>query len=481
MDTSNHDQPTVDNVRIKRAFDILNRIDCHHEKTTNNCSPKKPICNKLSSPTRIISTPALEALRSRTTRRTRSVSSSSNTNKNKRSRTNSITSKPTSAIDSEKLEVNPSSESDFLDRLGTFKLSSYPAGKPPGLSPPSMAAHGWTNVQKNRLKCICCAATWVLSAPSRGDWNSASGTQLAALGARMRTEQHRNSCPWRNRCSPPTIYRIPRWKNSIETFDDLIKSANQISDALFCNARPMFDVQHTLPDQAVTTLSIALQSQNPSASSTTLPSRSSPTTDALILALFGWSIKLVTRGRRDSSQSSVSAIPCVQEPGSTSLRDADDTITSLHCKLCHRQALPSSSLTSIKAFNPTHEHREYCPFIDPHAGFEAPHESVAVLQKPGWQVRLEAVQNVLDRQNLSISINNKNLSPLNDQTPSSCITLENIASHFNSSSRPDIHNHTINRHPYNQSEPYNSSSPQINLLNFVKAVLVGPPASSSSL
>ncbi|KAA1112997.1 hypothetical protein PGT21_018074 [Puccinia graminis f. sp. tritici] len=462
---------SIDPSRLKNAFDILNQIDClqqndirtapNSQSTTS--SPKKNISS--SSNSRIISTPALEAIRSSRINGRSKSSSSKRLKSELRTKLNP------------QGKVNPGSQIDFLGRLETFKLSSYPAGKPRGLSPPSMAAHGWTNAQKNRLKCVCCGATWVLATPSKGDWGSSSGAQLVTLGIRMRTEQHRSSCPWRSRSCPHSIYHTPRWKSSRETFEALIKVAVEISDALFSNARAVFQVQHNLPDRVVTTLSIALQTENSSGS--TLPSRSCPTTDALILALFGWSIKRVPAGRRDSSHS-MAALPSIQGSNpasgrSTTLPESDD-LPSLHCRLCHRQALPSP--TSTKAFNPVHEHREYCPFIDPHAGFDPPQgPSAAADSRPGWHARLEAIQNVLDRQNFSIcpsSSSSDNLHPLPNQ---SYVTLENIARHFNT--RPPV---TPSDHPLGSENthtpvnPSRDSCPQINLLNFVKEVLVGPPS-----
>ncbi|OAV99946.1 hypothetical protein PTTG_01440 [Puccinia triticina 1-1 BBBD Race 1] len=452
--------------QLKNALDILNQIDCPNSTTYSidqspSSSSKPPVFNSDNrSNSRLISTPALEAIRlSRVNGRTNSGNS-------KRLKTES---RPRTSSQG---KVNPSSQMDFLRRLETFKLSSYPAGKPRGLSPPSMAAHGWTNVQKNRLKCICCGATWVLATPSKGDWSTSSGAKLAVLGIQMRTDQHRNSCPWRSRSCPPSIYRIPRCKSSRETFEALIKAATEISDALFFPAQPVFQIQHTLPDQVVTTLSIALQSQHTSA--TTVPSRSCPTTDALILALFGWSIKRVPRGKRDSSQS-VIAQPSVQTSDhSVALAEPCD-LPSLYCRLCHRQALPSP--TSTKSFNPIHEHREYCPFIDPHAGFDPPPESAAPLDsKPGWKTRLGAIQNVLDRRNFGVgpsSAAHNPQPPLNQ----AYMTLENLALHFNAH-RPAAHtDHLLGPdNTHTQLDSPVKFCPQINLLNFVKEVLAGPPS-----
>ncbi|KNZ49303.1 uncharacterized protein VP01_50g7 [Puccinia sorghi] len=369
----------------------------------------------IHTPPRIISTPALEALRTRNSREKKST---------------------TRGAKPRKSAIRPSSQADFLRRLETFKLSSYPAGKPRPLSPPSMAAYGWTNADKNRLKCLNCHASWVLATPSNGDWASSSGLQLGTLGIRMRTDQHRPACPWRTRHCPPIVYAPPRSKTSQETFETLIKTATEISDALFPNGITPFQVQHTLSEQAVTTLSIALQSSSNSST------RNCPTTAALILALCGWSVKLIQAGRRESSDH-------MSQQGSASLPEA-----SLYCKLCHRQALPSSKSPTNKTFDPIHQHREYCPFIDPHAGFDEPLLPVSA----GWQAHLQAIQNVVDRQNFSICPSKPTSIPNQPY-----VTLENIASHFYP---PPI---------ASSLSPLSSSSSHINLVNFVKQVLSGPP------
>ncbi|PLW14372.1 hypothetical protein PCASD_04687 [Puccinia coronata f. sp. avenae] len=464
----------IDRARVQHALAILSQIDpTTPGPRTSTGSPTKLTGASTPGSSTIISTPALEALR-------RSRKNQGRKTKTGGTRAGGIQTREDSKRQPSRKEIRPSSQADFLARLESFKLSSYPAGKPRALSPPSMAAHGWTNVAKNRLKCMHCTATWVLPTPSNNrPWSSPSGTQLAALGIRMRTEQHRNTCPWRSRCCPPSIYRPPHFNTSQQTLEALVNTATEISHSgLFHSDNPMLQVQHTLSEQDITTLSIALQSSQLSSNPDShLPSRSSPTIPALILALCGWSIKLVRSGRRESSQSITPAnIPSDQESNNPPSNPPTCLAAeaSLYCKLCHRQALPSPA--SMKPFNPIHEHRDYCPFIDPQAGFEAPRDNdhdhdlaaVAISRTPGWQAHLHAIQNVLSRQNLSHSSHQLVSTPGQPY-----VTLEHIATHFHSPLPAPL----VPHQPRSASpNPLTSASPQINLLNFVKEVLSGCPS-----
>lgn len=55
----------------------------------------------------------------------------------------------------------PLSASDFLNRLGSFKLATY-RDKPAATDAVVAARHGWKNDGIDRLVCESCSATWVV-------------------------------------------------------------------------------------------------------------------------------------------------------------------------------------------------------------------------------------------------------------------------------------------------------------------------------
>ena len=60
------------------------------------------------------------------------------------------------------LEYRPSSTSSFLQRLATFKLSTY-SMKPTAIDAVAASKAGWVNEGKERLACGICKATWILA------------------------------------------------------------------------------------------------------------------------------------------------------------------------------------------------------------------------------------------------------------------------------------------------------------------------------
>jgi hypothetical protein len=59
-------------------------------------------------------------------------------------------------------DFSPSSAQAFLERLGTFKPSTY-TSKPESIDSAAAARCGWTNDGKDRLACSICSASWVVA------------------------------------------------------------------------------------------------------------------------------------------------------------------------------------------------------------------------------------------------------------------------------------------------------------------------------
>ena len=56
----------------------------------------------------------------------------------------------------------PSSTSSFLQRLATYKLTTY-ANKPPAIDAVAAAKCGWVNDGRDRLVCGICNVSWVVA------------------------------------------------------------------------------------------------------------------------------------------------------------------------------------------------------------------------------------------------------------------------------------------------------------------------------
>ncbi|KAH9812588.1 C3HC zinc finger-like-domain-containing protein [Melampsora americana] len=354
----------------------------------------------------MVSTPALEAARSKLVNRRRERQSKFKTRSSKPDLIK-IKDDPIH-LDT----IHPNHLYDFLKRLSTFKLSNYPAGKPRSLSPSTLASFGWISVSgtKNRLKCESCQATWVLACPSTksdSGWSSTSGVRLTQLGCKMRVEEHRNSCPWRKRRCAPTIYTSAlRCSGGFEAASELLETAAALEQLLAeeTTQTTALNTEHPLPQAAIDTLLLAskiLNSRTPQSN----PRVTSVLT--LILALFGW--------HPDSIESHLSAAPSrpgTPAPQSSSHGRPSSSLSSrtLSCKLCHRQIGLWSILVSPspEAVDPTQRrpptnlltsHRDYCPYRDELGGFDrSDYETFELtLPQPTWKSHLSLIERYVER------------------------------------------------------------------------------------
>ncbi|KAG0145494.1 hypothetical protein CROQUDRAFT_658546 [Cronartium quercuum f. sp. fusiforme G11] len=362
---------------------------------------QKPLGPSQSSRS-LISTPALEAARSSlATRREKRL---------KKKTTSLILPTKTRDLPHNQPEIHPNDPTAFLNRLSTFKLANYPAGKPRSLSPPNLASFGWTSVPgtKNRLKCEVCQATWVLAVPSvkaEAGWGSPSGIQLAKLGSQMRVEEHRKACPWRKRRCTPNIYsRAMRWSGGLEATTELVQIATGIEELLSDQLESMSltKIEHPLSEADFQFLSAAVDiiKRKPSQSSPQMVSDST-----LIFALFGWfagPIPPLSPSRPASPMPSNHRLSVSTVTQVSPLKNR-----TISCQLCHRQiglwSILSPSLPDTAPARPSlnmiTSHRDYCPYRDNLAGFEESDYQAFDPHPPEltWKANLLLIRRLVER------------------------------------------------------------------------------------
>ncbi|KAF8688878.1 Rsm1-like, partial [Rhizoctonia solani] len=217
----------------------------------------------------------------------------------------------------------PASVPDFLERLSTFKLSTY-RDKPAAIDAVAAARCGWRNEGgKDRLTCNVCGAAWIV-----GNATGMTREAASALIARHVTslvQNHKNSCPWRLRQCDPSIYRLPL-KGSSALIRDIGKRATSLPYAI-----ERVSIKHPLSDSELEVLSaemarieVSHDDTAPFDSATQItPSHytgSDLSQNAIILALFGWE-----QHSPATKQTSFSSLDLVRNRSSSRLGHARST------------------------------------------------------------------------------------------------------------------------------------------------------------
>ncbi|KAM0748188.1 hypothetical protein T439DRAFT_328175 [Meredithblackwellia eburnea MCA 4105] len=270
----------------------------------------------------------------------------------------------------------PTSLPDVISRISTFRLATY-SPKPPSLSPPSCALHGWHNKgQRERLECVTCHKGLLITPPTSkdGGWNSPVGKRLEEeyVGMMERTA-HEENCPWRMRGSSRGLYRC-----QVEGRTKLLESLTTLSSSITSKlgeSSGTVRLAHPLTTDQVTKLEDAVQAFRRIRQTPVVPNQE-PTlipTSSILLALFGW----------------------------TPSPSASPTSALFSCSLCTRQVLlnsfitvPVSASTTASSFNVVTQHQPFCPFIDPSAGAPpsaSPSASSATTKRVGWKLRLDTI------------------------------------------------------------------------------------------
>ncbi|CUA70490.1 hypothetical protein RSOLAG22IIIB_08904 [Rhizoctonia solani] len=185
----------------------------------------------------------------------------------------------------------PSSASDFLERLSTFKLSTY-RDKPVAIDAVAAARCGWRNEGgKDRLACNVCGAAWIV-----GNATGMTREGASALTARHVTslvQNHKNSCPWRLRQCDTSIYRLPL-KGSSALIRDITKRAASLPRTAerVLVKHPLSEPELEMLSAAVAGVEVSQDDSAPFDSATQItPSHytgADLSQNAIILALFGW-------------------------------------------------------------------------------------------------------------------------------------------------------------------------------------------------
>ncbi|GAA5900973.1 hypothetical protein JCM8208_007579 [Rhodotorula glutinis] len=364
---------------------------------------------KTSTPTPRTSTPALEAILSR-----------------------SSTPRQPASTAAAPPNYGPSSLPALLARLATYRLSTFSPSKPSSLSSLNCALHGWlhTPSTRERIQCTTCARGLVLLPPSNGDsWSSPTGDRLRLEYERLVLAPtggaHAENCPWRMRSCVRGLYRLAGGGLGVQS-----GGRRRFLETVGRQAREMSEmgldaVKLELPKEAVALvgeeegrarLVKAVQAVQAGVVAGAAPADGASMTElspldatAILLAVFGWTLSTTpstsTLSRTDSS-SSLSSL--------RSLSTSSSSSPILACSFCVRHILATPYLpspspatesstpttsTPQRSFDPVKQHQPFCPFVGAHAGHSPPATTAsganggkgASLLKPGWQVRLEAV------------------------------------------------------------------------------------------
>ncbi|GAA5850192.1 hypothetical protein JCM3766R1_006806 [Sporobolomyces carnicolor] len=327
----------------------------------------------------------------------------------------------------------PNSFESLIERLSTFRLTTFSPSKPRSLSPLDCALHGWVNRGgRDRLECVTCAKGVVLLAPSAsGGWTSPAGVSLRLEYERLVASRglgHDPTCPWKMRPCARSLYKLETRGGRRKLLETVGRHALemqlrglgeiqlQLDDQVPRAIRACFD-DRIAADKLSRTVSSALQ--DPSASSSSSDSRRRDAPDlsitTLVLAIFGWSLDPLPSSAQPSLARSSSSSSSL-----ASLKSASSPRAILTCSYCLRQVLASAYLASApstststststaatetttattrKLFNPVSQHCLYCPFVDTAVAAGASTESPTTTKttptqkkKPGYQVRFETI------------------------------------------------------------------------------------------
>ncbi|PVG04456.1 zf-C3HC-domain-containing protein [Serendipita vermifera] len=275
---------------------------------------------------------------------------------------------------------DPTSRTEFLARLQTFKLMTY-SSKPPDIDAVAAARCGWYNEGgKEVLTCKTCSAVWTM--PPRNTSNKEELSTLIEKQKAMLIEQHNTSCPWRVRQSEASIYSMP------------IPSPSALSSTVLQRAgvlQPLvyqIGIKHPLSIQQISILVSAVESAQADMirkrvggeSGNPVDLTSLPGETAIIIAFFGWDRSLPASSNSAKSNSVAgSLIPTPSQSG-TATPNISSGKAIVTCQLCQRQvglwsfgaassqsilppSTPGRPTPTQRHFDVLREHRPHCPYV----------------------------------------------------------------------------------------------------------------------
>ncbi|KAI0779112.1 C3HC zinc finger-like-domain-containing protein, partial [Irpex lacteus] len=203
-------------------------------------------------------------------------------------------------------EYRPSSTSSFLQRLATYKLTTY-ANKPSAIDAVAAAKCGWVNDGKDRLVCGICNISWVVASTS--GLNRDAANALVEKQRVQLVDMHKDGCPWKTGQCDASIYRVPL-QTPLATARELKTNAIKLNSAMkdVQIKHPLTAAQTQALENIIKSVKLLDTSSTPSSSAEVDPPESismagpssfsssaplllgEPSTTAIITALFGWSI-----------------------------------------------------------------------------------------------------------------------------------------------------------------------------------------------
>ncbi|KAG8886352.1 hypothetical protein FRB97_004887 [Tulasnella sp. 331] len=203
---------------------------------------------------------------------------------------------------SSKSPYRPESTSDFIDRLATYKLTTY-RDKPSEINAVAASKAGWVNDGKERLVCGYCCSSWSLAATTGMSREAAS-----TLIEKQRTgfvANHKDFCPWKRAQCDDSVYRIPL-QGPTALAKELKARAYAVTSLV-----DGVNLKHPLTTTEVSSLTETMNAINleghDSNSVTELgvnvPS-SAPSETAILCVLFGWDASTFTHPNLSSASRS---------------------------------------------------------------------------------------------------------------------------------------------------------------------------------
>ena len=296
----------------------------------------------------------------------------------------------------------PNSLPSLLDRLSSYRLTSYSPLKPFTISPLECALHGWTNTGKERLTCQTCKKSIVLLPPTTGSWNDSIGKAMREEYEKLVGKKgHEENCPWGLRPCSKNLYRLQGGGLGVSKGGRrrLLEIVGE--EARGMDEKGLKGIQLELPQELV------LDEEKLRRNVTALlsPPHPPPTaeeqvhqvsTTSILLAIFGWTLSPIPTSPSSSLTRSNSSSSSSISSSSTNTKNPP----ILSCHYCLRQILVTPYLPGSegekrrKLLNPINQHYNYCPFISttiPPSSSTSSSKEQEMVKKPGWQVRLEAV------------------------------------------------------------------------------------------
>ncbi|EJD06936.1 zf-C3HC-domain-containing protein [Fomitiporia mediterranea MF3/22] len=258
------------------------------------------------------------------------------------------------------VEYRPSSTASFLSRLSTYKLSTY-STKPPPIDAVVAAKAGWINQGKERLVCGICKASWVLA--TRDGLSKDAANALIEKQRVSLVQMHREGCPWRTRQCDDSIYCIPLKSPSVLS-KEIKSSAMELDSKKVLEG---VEIRHPLTSSQVQALLSALSSvklPQPSdaegdevlsedrAIQEAVTTLAEPSQDAILTAVFGWSLAPPTLDSRPrtSSAAGTSSVSHTPELSSITRQPSqnDSSISEAGTSRPSRIPVPRSSATTAR-------------------------------------------------------------------------------------------------------------------------------------